>query len=295
MKNFLITAFTLICLDVSAFTVNRMIWQISDCVTNAYLYDQLSSAERHAKFNELNEAAEILEALQNEKVASEYLLPNGEPLDLVLSSAILWYKAEQIKNVDPEIAENARKLIGKWAEKAKGRQWQSYKFLFHRIRSYYIAIKNPKGRIETQKEMILYDPFDEEQIKSLDEYCVRFPESIGDLKTFLEQFKKAGGILSPRLELTLITLSDKSSEEKLDNVITWLGLRKNAELEIIQLGVEYAIGLISVENSSGVKKLYDSLSDLALWQPANEERMPIVALLLNERAKIKAIAPDAIR
>lgn len=285
----------LVPLNASAFTVNRMVWQISDGVTNAYLYEQLSLAERHAKLNELVEAAQTLEALRNDKAASEYFLTNGEPLDLVLSSAVLWYKAEYIKNLDPEIVEKARTLIDKWAEKAKGRQWKSYKFLFHRIRSYYVAIKNPKGRIETQKEMILYDPFDEEQIKSLDEYCVRFPDSVGDIKNFIVKFKDAGGRLTPKFELTLISLSELSQDEKIDAMIEWLKIRKDSDIETIRVGIDFLISLASVENPETIKKIYAILTNLALWQPANEDRMPIVALILSERAKIEAVSPDSLK
>lgn len=277
------------------FTVNRMVWQLSDEVTNVYLYEKLIDAENHAKLNELSEAANILENLRNEKLSLRYILQDGEPLDLVLSSAILWYRAEKIKNIDPEIVKSARFLIDKWAKAAEGKRWKSFKFLFHRIRSYYVAIKNPKGRIEAQKEMMLYDPFDEEQVRSFDEYCTRFPESVGDIKKFLEMFKAKGGILTPKLELTLISLSELKQNDKFDAVIDWLKTRKNADMDTLKIGIEALLNLTSVENPESIKKTYNILTDLALWQPATEERMPVVALILNERAKIEAISPDSLK
>lgn len=278
-----------------AFNVNRMTWQISDTVTNAYLYEKLTKIEQLAKTSDLQGAATLIDDLRCDAAVKDYVSSDGEPLALVLVSASLWYRAESVRNSDNEIVKEAREQLNQWAEKAKDKQWKSYKYLFHRIRAYYVTQKNQRGRIETQKEMILYDPFDQEQLKSFEEYCDRFPESVGDLSSFLEKYKSKGGVMTPKFTLTLITLSDKSREEKLKELSTWLKEHKGSDLETLKLGIEFGMGEISVEEPQTVKKMYDLLTDLALWQPADEERMPIIAMILNERAKVETIAPEAVK
>ncbi len=280
---------------VLAFTVNRMTWQISDTVTNAYLYEKLAKAEQCAKINDLKGAATLIDDLKDDAAAKDYVSTDGEPLELVLASASLWYRAEDVKNSDPELVKEARQNLNLWAEKAKGKQWKSYKYLFHRIRAYHVTQKNQRGRIETQKEMILYDPFDQEQLKSFEEYCDRFPESAGDLNAFLAKFKEKGGAMTPKFALTLITLSGKTREEKLKELSAWLKEHKSSDLETLKLGIEFGMGEVSVEEPQTVRKMYDFLTNLALWQPADEERMPIIAMILNERAKVEAIAPEAVK
>lgn len=280
---------------VLAFTVNRMTWQISDTVTNAYLYEKLAKAEQRAKINDLKGAATLIDDLKDDAAAKDYVSSDGEPLELVLASASLWYRAEDVKNSDPELVKEARHNLNLWAEKAKDKQWKSYKYLFHRIRAYHVTQKNQRGRIETQKEMILYDPFDQEQLKSFEEYCDRFPESVGDLNAFLAKFKEKGGAMTPKFALTLITLSGKTREEKLQELSAWLKEHKSSDLETLKLGIEFGMGEVSVEEPQTVRKMYDLLTNLALWQPADEERMPIIAMILNERAKVEAIAPEAVK
>lgn len=280
---------------VFAFTVNRMTWQISDTVTNAYLYEKLAKAEQRAKINDLKGAVMLIDDLKDDAAAKDYVSTDGEPLELVLASASLWYRAEDVKNSDPELVKEARQNLNIWAEKAKDKQWKSYKYLFHRIRAYHVTQKNQRGRIETQKEMILYDPFDQEQLKSFEEYCDRFPESVGDMNSFLSKFKEKGGAMTPKFALTLITLSGKTREEKLKELSAWLKEHKSSDLETLKLGIEFGMGEVSVEEPQTVRKMYDLLTNLALWQPADEERMPIIAMILNERAKVETIAPESVK
>ena len=81
-----------------AFSVNRLTWQISDTVTNAYLYEKLAKAEQRAKINDLKGAATLIDDLKDDAAAKDYVSTDGEPLELVLASASLWYRAEDVKN-----------------------------------------------------------------------------------------------------------------------------------------------------------------------------------------------------
>lgn len=278
-----------------AFVVNKGIWQLSETVTNAVLYERLSQVEAAAGKDNSTMAEQKLQQLLDEGLAGGYVSDDGEPLELSVRSAMLWYRAERLGNNSPEVVKEARSAIDSWRERARGRQWKSYKYLYHRIRAFYVVQKDQSGRIETQKEMMLYDPFDVEQVKSLEEYCIRFPEQVGDMPEFIAKFKKAGGTLTSSFELTLITSSSKSAEEKLEEVLNWLKRERDGDLDTLKAGVQCALRLTSMENGDSVRKLYVFLSDLALWQPANEERLAVIAFLLNERGKIRAVAQDVLK
>ena len=281
--------------DCNAFVIEKGVWLIADTVTNAYLYSELNKAEEEVKAQKTREALKRLNDILQSGLTDNYIATDTEPLTLTVCSAALWYKAESFHNRNREIIKETRKVIDEWKDRAKGNQWKSYKNLFYRIRDHYIRKGDQVNRIALQKEAILYDPFDLEQLKSLDEYCRRFPECVGDMRTFINDLKNAGGILPPFLELTMIVSQNGDKGEKLNAIIEWLKNKRHEELDTIKCGVECASQLISIDEPNSIKSLSNALTDLALWQPGSEERMPVIAYLINERAKILAISKDVLK
>ena len=278
-----------------AFMIEKGVWLIADTVTNADIYTELTKVEEAAKTQKLKEASQLLVDILQSGKADGYVASDMEPLSLTIYSASLWYKAESYHNQNQAIVKEARTAIKEWEEKAKGNQWKSYKNLFYRMRDHYIRKKDQVNRIATQKEAILYDPFDLEQISSLNEYCRRFPNCVGDMAAFAKEFKEKGGVLPAFLELTIIVAENNDKEKKLDAVLSWLWANRHESLENIKNGVETASQLISIEHPEGIKLIVSSLTDLALAQPGSEERMPVIAYLINERAKIQAISKDVLK
>lgn len=283
------------CLNANAFRIKGSVWFLSETVTNANIYTRLYNAEEAAKIGDNLKAAKILDSLSSNEFAKRYITTDNEPLSLALTSASLWYRSEYAKNKDIKIVAETEKTIVKWAEEAKGKRWESYKKLYHRIRAYYIKNCDFKNLFNVQKKMILYDVFDKSQLDSLESYFEKYPEYVDEMSDFINEFKKRGGTLTPSLELALICESKISDEEKFKAIIEWLKEHHNASLESIQKGVNKGILFLSVKNPERVRIFHDTLTDIALWQPGSDERMPIIAYLINERSKIEAIFPDTIK
>lgn len=283
------------CLEAKAFRIKGTVWFLSETVTNASIYTSLYNAEEVAKHGDNLKAAKILDNLSTNELVKGYITTDTEPLLLALTSASLWYRAEYAKNKNIKILTEAEKAIEKWAEEAKGNRWESYKKLYHRIRAYYIKNCDFKNLFNVQKKMILYDVFDKSQLDSLESYFEKYPEYVDEMSDFINEFKKRGGTLTPSLELASISESRISDEEKFKAIIEWLKEHHNASLESIQKGVNKGILFLSVKNPERVRIFHDTLTDIALWQPGSDERMPIIAYLINERSKIEAIFPDTIK
>lgn len=293
MKNIIYVLLLFACVNANAFRIKGTVWFLSETVTNASIYISLYNAEEAAKSGDNLKAAKILDGVSTNEFIKEYITTDTEPLLLALTSASLWYRAEYAKNKDIKILEEAEEAIGKWAEESKGKRWESYKKLYHRIRAYYIRNCDFKNLFKTQKRMILYDVFDKTQLDSLESYFEKYPEYIDEMTDFITEFKKRGGTLTPSLELALITEANISDDDKFKAIISWLKDHHNASLEDIQKGVNKGSIFLSVKDPDKVRIFHDTLTDLALWQPGSDDRMPVIAYLINERSKIEAILPEA--
>ena len=296
MKNIinLLFAFTMtVCFEADAFRIKGTVWFLSETVTNANIYAFLYNAEEAAKIGDNLKAAKILDNLSSNEFVKGYITTDNEPLDLALASASLWYRAEYAKNKDTKIIAETEKTISKWAEKAKGNRWESYKKLYHRIRAYHIKNCDFKNLFNVQKKMILYDVFDKSQLDSLESYFEKYPEYVDEMSDFINEFKKRGGTLTPSLELALICESEISDEKKFKAIMSWLKEHHNANLGTIEKGVNKGVLFLSVKKPEWVRIFHDTLTDIALWQPGSDDRMPVIAYLINERSKIEAILPEA--
>lgn len=292
MKSFLYfisLIFFSICFNAEAYRIKGNVWFLSETVTNVNIYTLLYNAEEAARKGDNLKAAKILDDISTNDFVKNYVTTDSEPLSLALKSASLWYRAEYAKNKDDKIKEEAERIIEEWAEKAKNKRWDSYKRLYHRVRAYYVRNYDYKNLFLIQEKMILYDVHDESQLDSLESYCQKYPGDMNEMTGFITEFKKKGGKLTPSLELSLILESKKSDDDKFQALISWLKDHHSAKLEDIQKGVNKATLLISVNNLERVRIFHDTLTDLALWQPGNDERMPVIAYLINERSKIEAI------
>ena len=289
---FVLTVSFLISLNAKAFIINNGVWHLSEIVTNNILYSSLLEVEDEARQGHLEKASSLINKIRNNEIASNYFTLEGEPLLLTLDSANLWYRCEAMQNKNDTILKEIRSKLDEWSSVAKNKRWKSYKYLFHRLRAYYVANRFNKERIDIQKEMIYYDPNDYSQIDSLIDYFYKFPECIGDLNVFMKKFKEIGGIVTPRLELFIVSHSDSSNSEKLNSIISWLYDNRNASLEMLQEGVNAAMQLVTCKDESTINDMFDILTDLAIWQPGNDERIPVIAFLLNERTKLKTISEN---
>ena len=286
----LIFSSALVC---KAFEIKGDVWVLSEVVTNSVLKEKLKEAEFYALNKNAYEAASSLKTIS--KDFPNVKTAEGEPLELVIEGARLWYKAKASSFKDQKIVAEAEKLLNAYAKKADDKSWNSYKYLFHRIRDYYFNKKDYENVLKIQKELVLYDVLDNWAIDSYLEYLKTF--SLTDnTEEFFKEIVNKGGKMSPKMELQLIKLSLKNKEkDSWQALLTWFDNNRRAEMGVLREAIDIASLNLDSSNTAMIKTYYITLTNVILAQVANEENMPKIAELLNERQKIKTICPEIFK
>lgn len=286
----LLFASNLVC---QAFEIKGDVWVLSEVVTNSVLKEKLKEAEFYALNRNPSEAASSLKTIS--KDFPNIKTTEGEPLELATEGAKLWYKAKSSSFKDQEIVSEAEKLLKIYAKKAEDKSWNSYKYLFHRIRDYYFNKKDYENVLKIQKELVLYDVLDNWAIDSYLEYLKSFSLT-DDTENFFKEIVKRGGKISPKMELQLIKLSLKNKEkDSWKTLLIWFDNNRRAEIGILREAIDIASLNLDASNHDMVKTYYVTLTNVILAQVANEENMPKIAELLNERQKIKTVCPEIFK
>lgn len=275
----------------NAFDIRGDVWVLSDITTNSVLKGKLKEAEFFASNKEFLEAEG---SLQN--VCDEYALDNfvfeGEPFNLIVNGARLWYKSRAGSFKDPSVVKEAEKLLRDYSKEAEGKAWVNYKYLYHRIRDYYLVKKEYDNGLKVQKELILYDVKDNWTVDSYLEYLRNYSLK-DDSKAFFSEIEKRGGKINPRMKILLIGNSIKDGEEGAwHNLFAWFNENRKTDLETLKQGMEIVTKYIDSKNLDIAKEYYITLTNLALGQVATEENMPKIAYFLNERQKLKTLIPQ---
>lgn len=277
--------------NASAFDINGEVWLISGITTNIILKEKLQVAEHLARRKEFLSAENQLS-----NILEEYFLDNfiyeGEPFNLTVAGAKLWYKSLASAHKDASVIKDADKLLKQFEKEAKDLAWPSYKYLFHRKRDYYFIKKDYENVLKTQKDLILYDVFDSWAIDSYLEYLKTF--SLDDnTASFFSEIKKRGGKINSKMEIALLEISFKN---KIDNVweqlFEWFENNRQKDFETIKQGLSLAAANLKSDDIETAKIYYIVLTDLALGQIAIEENLPNIAYILNERQKLKTLIPE---
>lgn len=275
----------------NAFDIRGDVWVLSDITTNAVLKGKLKEAEFFASNKEFLEAAG---SLQN--VCDEYALDNfvfeGEPFNLIVNGARLWYKSRAGSFKDQSIVKEAEKLLRDYSKEAEGKAWVNYKYLYHRIRDYHLVKKEYDNVLRIQKELILYDVKDNWTVDSYLEYLRNYSLK-DDSKAFFSEIEKRGGKINPRMKVLLIGNSIKDGEEGAwACLFAWFNENRKTDLETLKQGMEIVTKYIDSKNLDIAREYYITLTNLALGQVATEENMPKIAYFLNERQKLKTLIPQ---
>ena len=289
-------AFFFICLSTafaSNIEISQGIWNVSKNMTNDQsLGGKLREIEIIARQDKAK-AAEMCAKLKDSLEDSEIYMDDEEYLPLVLDSMGLYYAVYKDSG-DKKALSEAQRLLDAYAKKAEGKEYSAYKYLFHRIRAYYFNRKEYKKMINTQKDMILYDPSDYGQILTLMDYIRDYPDEIGDLDKFVKEFKEKGGVIDPEFDLTLLLASKKKNREKIEGSCAWLEKQSGASPEILMRALPRITKFISIKDKEALIEYYYALTDLALRQSSTEDRLTVFAAALNERQKLVTAAPDIL-
>lgn len=277
----------------SSIEIAQGVWNVSKNMTgNPSIGGKLREIEIIARQDKAK-AAEMCAKLKDSLEDSEIYMDDEEYLPLVLDSMGLYYAVYKDSG-DKKALSEAQRLLDAYAKKAEGKEYSAYKYLFHRIRAYYFNRKEYKKMINTQKDMILYDPSDYGQILTLMDYIRDYPDEIGDLDKFVKEFKEKGGVIDPEFDLTLLLASKKKNREKIEGACAWLEKQSGASPEILMRALPRITKFISIKDKEALIEYYYALTDLALRQSSTEDRLTVFAAALNERQKLVTAAPDIL-
>lgn len=277
----------------SSIEIAQGIWNVSKNMTNDQsLGGKLREIEIIARQDKAK-AADMCAKLKDSLEDSEIYMDDEEYLPLVLDSMGLYYAVYKDSG-DKKALTEAQRLLEAYAKKAEGKEYSAYKYLFHRIRAYYFNRKEYKKMINTQKDMILYDPSDYGQILTLMDYIRDYPDEIGDLDKFVKEFKEKGGVIDPEFDLTLLLASKKKNREKIEGSCAWLEKQSGASPEILMRALPRITKFVSIKDKEALIEYYYALTDLALRQSSTEDRLTVFAAALNERQKLVTAAPEVL-
>lgn len=277
----------------SSIEIAQGIWNVSKNMTNDQsLGGKLREIEIIARQDKAK-AADMCAKLKDSLEDSEIYMDDEEYLPLVLDSMGLYYAVYKDSG-DKKALTEAQRLLEAYAKKAEGKEYSAYKYLFHRIRAYYFNRKEYKKMINTQKDMILYDPSDYGQILTLMDYIRDYPDEIGDLDKFVKEFKEKGGVIDPEFDLTLLLASKKKNREKIEGSCAWLEKQSGASPEILMRALPRITKFVSIKDKEALIEYYYALTDLALRQSSSEDRLTVFAAALNERQKLVTAAPEVL-
>lgn len=275
-----------------AFEINGNVWLLSSVTTNAVLKDKLKEAEFAARKNEFSEAAATLRKIEEEYAADNFVA-EGEPFNLMIAGAALWYQSKAASFKDFSVVKEATRLLAKYAKEAEGLAWNNYKYLYHRKRDYYYCKKDFEKVLEVQKELILYDVNDTWAMDSYCEYITKH-DLEDDSATFFSEVEKRGGKISARMQLQLLRQNFISGDDAAwKKLLTWFDKNRQADFETLKQGVTLASKYLDASDKKTVAEYVLALTNCVLGQPADDAHMPIIAYLLNERQKVKTLVAEA--
>lgn len=270
------------------------IWMLSnseDIITNESLCQVLKKAEAYAENDKYEAAAQMMDEAKKSLNTHETIA--DEPGMLVLDSAELWYKCLSKGKKDKRNVSKAEILINKYSKVAENKAFQSYKFLFHRIRDFYHCTGDYAGKMAVQKRMINYDPKDPEQWDSYFEYCRTYPGLNEDTEAFINELKGKGIITTPPMELSLLYSRFKKGDKNVfGDIFIWLDNNRMIDPDNLKFAFSLIDQILDAKDHAMVKDYYYTLTNMALGQKIEGEHALGLVLILGERDKIKNVMED---
>ena len=270
------------------------VWMLSnseDIITNEPLCQVLRKAEGYAENDKFETAARFIDDAKKCLNSQETIA--DEPSMLVLDSAELWYKCLSKGKKDRRNISKAEILINKYSKVAENKAFQSYKFLFHRIRDFYHCTGDYAGKIAVQKRMINYDPKDPEQWDSYFEYCRTYPMLKEDAEAFIKELRGKGIITTPPMELSLLYSRFKKGDKNIfGDILVWLDNNRMIDPDNLKFAFSLIDQILDAKDNAMVKDYYYTLTNMALGQKIEGEHGLGLVLILGERDKIKNVMED---
>lgn len=271
-----------------ALTVSGGVWLVAEnIVSNDALRMSLQEIEMLVKSGEKGKAIKHIEKIRKETKDNLPSMKDGENLPLILDVMELYYKG--LSDV-----EEATTLLDKYRESAKGKRYTAYKQLYQMLRKRYSGLKDYKNAAEVAKEAALYDPKDYLLILPLIDLTKESPKECGELDSFIKEYTKSGGTKHEELLLAAILTSKDKPVTKMMRACEWLDNNRSGSEKMLSRALPLIATLIDAKYPQTAVEYYYALTNLAVRQPSNEERLTIFAMAINERQKLITALPDIL-
>lgn len=290
---FIILLTFVLILEVKALNISGGVWLVSETViSNDVVRMELQDIESLVRAHEESMAISAIGALID-KATDDVKLSDNEYFPLVLDAMELYYAIKLQPNND-NIPKGARSLLDKYNDKAKGHGYSAYKQIYQMMRLHFKSKKRIKEAIEIQKEAAMYDPKDYVSILPLVTFAKENTKECGELDTFINKYKEAGGIIYEELQLAAIITSNESAVKKMNRACDWLDENALSSEKILTKALPLITKIASAKEPQTLIDYYYALTDLALHQPTSEDRLTVFAMAINERQKLITAAPELL-
>ena len=291
MKKFWLSLFLLTAIPCLAkLEISSGKWSLSP---NMKANTNLAVRLREIELATLNDALVLTEALKKEAIVEDVYMDDGEYLPLVLDSLALSLE-ERIAFPEVKIANKAEKLLEQYKKISEGKNFLAYKQLYLRQIRGYKRNEDYKKMIEAQKALVLYDPFDFASRMALQDSARDYPSEMGDMDDFQKKYVEAGGVIDGAMELAFILTGSGELKTKLKKGCEWIHKNRFASQELLLTALPRLTALVVPEDKEGALEYYKALSNLALQQPLEEERMITFAAAMDERKKLLSLVPSLL-
>ena len=289
IKMMLVLVLVFMCANLAeALIVSGGVWLVAEnIVSNDALRMNLQEIEMLAKSGEKGKAIKQIEKIRQEMKDNLPSMKDKEYLPLVLDVMELYYEGSSD-------AEEATTLIDKYKESAKGKRYTAYKQLYQMLRKYYSGLKDYKNASIVAREAALYDPKDYLLILPLIDLAKEAPKECGELDGFIKEYAKAGGTMYEELLLAAVLTSKDKPVAKMTRACEWLDKNRSGSEKMLSRALLLIATLIDAKHPQTVIEYYYALTNLAVRQPSNEERLTIFAMAINERQKLITALPDIL-
>ncbi len=288
IKTMIILVLVFMCANLAeALTVSGGVWLVAEnIVSNDALRMNLQEIEMLVKSGEKGKAIKQIEKIRQE-TKDLPSLKDKEYMPLVLDVMELYYKGLSD-------AEEATTLLDKYKESAKGKRYTAYKQLYQMLRKHYSGLKDYKNASIVAREAALYDPKDYLLILPLIDLAKEAPKECGELDGFIKEYAKAGGTMYEELLLAAVLTSKDKPVAKMTRACEWLDKNRSGSEKMLSRALPLIATLIDAKHPQTAIEYYFALTNLAVRQPSNEERLTIFAMAINERKKLITALPDIL-
>jgi hypothetical protein len=220
------------------------------------------------------------------------------PLAFQMEVACALYRGLATHWGDPSEAEAVKGLLDLYHDKTGAATWPGTARLYGMLLSetsykYTLSAADAQALYE---EWLTRDPRNAEALKNYVNWAMS-AAALADYAQVLakiDAFESSGGRMTPALELTRLKFRKVSQpyESVLDDALTWLQAHPAEPVRLVTDALTLARGELDAAHPDQVRRYYANLTGLALKQPSSDDRVPLTALILNEKRKLEAVMPE---